>query len=115
MLENHSFDKMLGCFQSMHSDLDGIGPGEPRYNVTPKGDKIYQAEKHNYFMQFDPRHEKAHVLEQIKDGNGGFVKDFASAYPKSKKQDHEYLMGYYRKGFLPALHSLAADFTICDR
>src|SRR5262249_6189815 len=28
--------------------------------------------------------------------------------------ERQYIMGYYGLGFLPALHALARDFTICD-
>ena len=111
MLENHSFDEMLGCFQDTYADLDGVRSGAPRYNLTLKGEKIAQVPKQNYFMRFDPRHEKAHVLEQIKDDNSGFVRDFAKAYPKSTKGDYAQLMGYYPMEFLPALHNKLISLT----
>ncbi|HEY8117829.1 MAG TPA: alkaline phosphatase family protein [Methylophilaceae bacterium] len=116
MLENHSFDEMLGCFQRNYPDLDGIDPeAAPRSNPGPDGKPIAQARKAAYCMPLDPKHEHRNVAKQIADGNTGFVKDFASAYPSSTVKDHSLLMGYYEEGFLPALHALANDFTICDQ
>jgi phospholipase C len=56
-----------------------------------------------------------HVAVQLEDHNGGFVRDFAGSFPQSSPAARQFIMGYYPRGFLPALHALAADFTICDR
>lgn len=66
-------------------------------------------------MQIDPRHEVEHVATQLAGGNAGFVMDFATSYPESTPEVREFIMGYYPRGFLPALHALAEEFTICDR
>ncbi len=41
--------------------------------------------------------------------------DFAQQYPASTVQDRQQIMDYFPADFLPALHSLAHDFTVCDR
>lgn len=45
MLENHSFDQMVGTLQSVHSELDGVDIESPtsRFNLDLLGNKVFQA------------------------------------------------------------------------
>ncbi len=65
-------------------------------------------------MELDPRHETIHVLEQLKDNNSGFVRDFARNYPQSDSAARQQILSYYPLMYLDALHRAARDFTICD-
>ncbi len=66
MLENHSFDQMLGVYQSVYKDLDGIDPAAPpRTNADLSGNPIPQAPTTARSVSPDPLHELAHVLRQI--------------------------------------------------
>ena len=65
-------------------------------------------------MPLDPHHEVEWVAEQLANHNGGFVANFSKMYPQSRHQDRQYVMGYYPADFLPGLHSLAKEFTVCD-
>lgn len=114
MLENHSFDEMLGCYKSIYPHLEGIDKKNPKSNVDAAGLVYTQKPKTSLFMRYDPKHEHVDVMSQIADENSGFIKDFIKAYPKSEKQDRDNIMGYYTRGSLPTLHALADDFTICD-
>lgn len=115
LLENRSFDQMLGCFQAIYPNLDGIDANAPA-RVNSDGVKQYQqvptkAEQ----TPVDPRHEKDRVLNQLKDGNSGFVRDFAEWYGATASDgDRQLIMSYYPHMFLHALHRMARDFTICD-
>jgi phospholipase C len=51
----------------------------------------------------------------LENGNSGFVKDFSQQYPDSTADARQLIMDYYPLDFLPALHSLARRFTVCDR
>src|SRR5579872_827133 len=114
VLENHSFDQMLGCMQELYPELEGVISRPPRQNIDSDG-KIYaQAPTKERQMQFDPHHEVQHVHEQLEGGNSGFVKNFSRMYPDSKPEDRQCVMGYYPLDFLPSLHQLARHFTICD-
>ena len=44
----------------------------------------------------------------------GFVADFVRHHPRSTPEERREVMGYYPRGFLPALHTLAEHFVICD-
>src|SRR5262245_56967857 len=116
MLENRSFDQMLGCFQEKYpTELDGVDPTKPkRWNADPSGKQFFQEPTNDVQTERDPHHETAHVLKQIADNNSGFVRDFAEAYPGSTPQQRQQVMSYYPLMFLDALHRLARDFTICD-
>ncbi|MBI3507715.1 MAG: hypothetical protein HY059_23015 [Proteobacteria bacterium] len=76
MLENHSFDQMLGCFQSVYPKLEGIDPkAPPRVNKDKAGREYKQEPTTERNMTIDPMHEVASVSRQIMHENGGFVRD----------------------------------------
>ena len=115
LLENRSFDQMLGCFQEVYPNLDGIDANAPP-RVNSDGVKQYQQEPtKTEQIPVDPRHETAHVFNQLKDENSGFVRDFAEFYGvTASDDDRKLIMSYYPRMFLHALHRMARDFTICD-
>ncbi len=115
MLENHSFDQMLGCLQAFNPEVDGVDPAHPRVNKDKDGNSFPQKETDELQTKRDPRHAVANVATQLQDGNSGFVLDFSQAYPDSTSDERQEVMGYYGLGKLPALHALAKNFTICDR
>jgi len=114
-LENHSFDQMLGSLSQLFPELDGVLPGAPNRNVDSDGTVYIQMPTEERQMPLDPHHEVQWVAEQLENANGGFVKNFSKMYPQSQHQDRQYVMGYYPVDFLPGLHSLTREFTVCDR
>src|SRR4051794_26046160 len=81
LLENRSFDQMLGCFQATYPELDGIDMNlPPRANEDKEGNEYKQAETKSEQMPVDPPHETHHVLKQLEDNNEGFVLDFQEFY-----------------------------------
>jgi phospholipase C len=113
-LENHSFDQMLGSLKQLYPELEGVTPATPNKNVDSDGTVYLQQVTEERQMPLDPHHEVQWVAEQLQDGNGGFVKNFSKMYPQSQHKDRQYVMGYYPIEFLPGLHSLAKEFTVCD-
>ncbi|MGH2509322.1 MAG: alkaline phosphatase family protein, partial [Ktedonobacteraceae bacterium] len=106
--------QMLGCFKEVYPDLEGIRPNAPGANIDTDGSVYSQAPTTERQMWLDPHHEVPHVRIQLKDGNGGFVRDFSTSYPQSTKEARQFIMGYYPLDSLPALHALGREFTICD-
>src|SRR2546425_978034 len=84
MFENHSFDQMLGCFKEAYLELEGIDPKKPGANLAD-GKEFTQAVTTERQMILDPRHEVNHVLVQMEDHNGGFIKDFIKANKDNKE------------------------------
>ncbi|MDQ6768860.1 MAG: phospholipase [Gemmatimonadota bacterium] len=116
MLENHSFDQMLGCLQDICSDLDGIdSSATPRFNLDLDGTRVLQIPTDEQQFERDPSHETVDVLEQLADGNAGFVQNFHRRLPGNTANDRQDVMSYYPLDFLPALHTLGRHFTVCDR
>jgi phospholipase C len=116
MLENRSFDQMLGAMQEVYPDLDGArAGGQPRSNRDADGQPIEQAPVAVSRMKGDPKHELPNALHQLENQNGNFVMDYAKAYPHSPKEERRQIMAYFPLDALPALHTLAREFTVCDR
>jgi len=66
MLENRSFDQMLGAFQRLYPDLDGIDSDtDARSNFDPNGQAYFQIPNAARVVELDPHHDLASVLRQI--------------------------------------------------
>ena len=115
MMENHSFDQMLGGLKAFDSAIDGVDPQILRSNKDPQGNVFSQNRTTSFQTRFDPKHELPDVLAQLEGLNAGFITNFCKAYPSCTDEDKWQIMGYYPLGSLPALHTLAQHFTVCDR
>ena len=113
LLENRSFDHVLGSLKKANSDVEGVDENAPRENSWI-GQTYKQTPGSTAFLKFDPRHEHEHVVVQLAGGNAGFVADYAQAYPKATRDDYAKIMEYRPLNGLPAIHALAQNFTICD-
>ncbi len=113
ILENHSFDQMLGSLKEAYPELEGVVAGA-NSNVDSDGSEYPQAITTERQMALDPHHEVQNVAEQLQDHNGGFVKNFSRMYPQSTREQRQSVMGYYPLNFLPAIHALAQEYTVCD-
>ncbi|MGH7342017.1 MAG: alkaline phosphatase family protein, partial [Candidatus Rokuibacteriota bacterium] len=115
MLENRSFDHMLGALQAALPEVDGVPPnGPPRVNRDNAGAEYKQLPMRTRRIDPDPGHETPNVLVQLKDNNGGFVVDYSDTHPDSSPAQRAQVMGYYERRDVPALHTLAAQFAVCD-
>jgi phospholipase C len=110
MLENHSFDQMLGCMQEVYSDLDGVDASNPKSNSGVK-----QAPVAKMIVDPDPKHEYADVIFQIDNQCGNFVADYRKSFGSIDAAKLEQVMAYFPLDSLPVLHSLGRNFRICDR
>ena len=116
MLENRSFDHLLGGLSEVIEGLDGVPKeNEPQRSNKTGGRSYIQGVGASRVINYDPKHELEHVLHQLSKGNSGFVDDFARAYPLSQPSDRAEIMKYFANGTLPALHALAKHFVVCDK
>ncbi len=128
MMENRSFDQMLGYLKfSGMPELDGLEPESERdVNEDSEGtpypsrlcDSTEPLEKF-----FDPCHSPDCVREQIADGTmSGFVKSFIKATEERAKRDEgelppelrDLVMRYYNGFHLPVYDHLARTYCVCD-
>ncbi len=115
MMENAAFDRMLGCMTEVHPGLEGVDPAHPHTNPDPDDGAVEQAPTTSRNIDRDPKHYLPNGLAQLAAGsNQGFVSDFANTHPNSTAAERREIMGYYPRGFLPALHTLAEHFVVCD-
>jgi len=119
MLENRSFDHMLGALRQSDSNIDGVDPDHPGVNVdsangnTPRKQTPTAAQF--VAKDFKVPHEFINVTAQIKDGMAHFVDEFRRMNPNAPDTEADQVMAYFKDGDLPALHTLAKSFTVCDR
>ena len=116
MMENHSFDRLLGWTKEQWPNIEGVDPNHPATNPDfPATTKtVAQAQITSRNIANDPGHDLDNVLRQISRKNKGFVSDFAQKYPQAGPGEHKEIMGWYPYGILPALHFLAYNFLVCD-
>ena len=114
LMENRSFDHMLGGLSRVIPEIEGVNSDPPRVNRDAAGKAYPQAPSTTRQTKFDPKHEHPDVVTQLQNGNSGFILDFVQNYPASTEQDRQEIMDYYPADFLPAMHALARDFTVCD-
>ncbi len=115
MLENRSFDQMLGMLQSEMPHLDGVPPtGPPRSNQDRKGRRYLQGAGAPGKVKPDPPHDYPAVVEQLEAANTGFVKSYSHAHPGASQAEQQQVMACYAPDKLPALHALARQFVVCD-
>ncbi|MCI0690496.1 hypothetical protein L0337_00650 [candidate division KSB1 bacterium] len=126
MLENRSFDHMLGFLSLPKSkggrgrnDVDGLKKPED-HKIEYEG-KVYTpqalADEHLNFL-WDPCHEHKCVQQQLANDNRGFVENFATHHHQLVKErpltDPGLIMGYYTARQLPVYDNLAEQFCVCD-
>jgi phospholipase C len=111
MLENNSFDRMLGCMPG----VNGVDLANPRTNPDLAGQPVAQTTTVMRQMKSDPAHDLPDVLQQMVGPNLGFVTNFQNHYSQSQLADWTEVMAYYGVGSLPVLHVLAQSFAVCDQ
>jgi len=111
MMENCSFDRMLGLLPG----VEGVDPASPQTNPDfPSQTPIDQAITTDPNMSLDPEHDLDDCLRQICGPCQGFVADFAQHYPQSTAELRDEIMGYYTPDFLSVLYTLGKSFLTCD-
>jgi phospholipase C len=122
MLENRSFDQMLGDFKTKYPQLNGVDRNNWKSNPDWPGStkRFTQAESRARVLNPGPYHETKNVLAQINKRPGlnqceGFVFDYALSNGVETDAQLQEVMNFYAKGALPALHALAEHYLICDR
>jgi phospholipase C len=113
MMENRSFDHMLG-YLALEGGIPGVDGLRPDMHNEYQGQTfpVHPLTDTTFPGEANPRHDGASVLEQLADSNGGFVRNFAE---KTGASDPGLVMGYYTAEQLPVYDHLARNFTICER
>jgi phospholipase C len=113
MLENRSFDHMLG-YLSLRGQQEVNGLSMDLVNEGPDGRKYHPRRLGNTRIPKgqDPCHSIRCVREQIAGGEmSGFVKNFAATFPD---EDPSVVMGFYSDFDVPVYDYLAHSYCLCD-
>ncbi len=128
MMENRSFDHMLGYLglpggidgidgvQNAHPNFDADGNEYPPYAYGP-GETAFHKPGEPYDESLDPCHGPECVAEQLAEFHGvapgGFVKNFIEQ-KQPPEQWRRLPMGYYTQELVPVYDFLARQFCVCD-
>src|SRR5918912_1717265 len=114
MLENRSFDHMLGylSLEAGRTDVDGLKASMSN-SYKGKAYKVRHLQRTALTKPEDPCHGGACIAEQVSNNMGGFVANFAKSRPTAPHID--LVMGYYNGSDLPVYDHLAREFCVCDR
>jgi phospholipase C len=118
MMENRSFDQMLGYLSlEGRTDIEGLQPGMS----NPFGGRawdIHNLEKTTFLRHEDPNHSGEWVDKQINDGAmNGFVSSYIETRENKEdaaKETNSPVMGYLSGEQLPVYDHLAEHFCVCD-
>jgi len=113
MMENRSFDHMLGYLklEGNRDDVEGLTPGLSNSDGQ-KDYPIHHLDQTALKSSQDPCHSGRCVAEQLQDNNAGFVKNYVDTHRKDPERG--LVMGYYNKKDLPTYDYLAGEFVLCD-
>lgn len=125
MLENRSFDHVLGFAKARDPRIDGLTGGESNADADGARVRVSDDAKWVDDLVVDPSHAIADVARQIygapvdsfafDDGdNDGFVTDFAAQLLVDARQARR-AMACFSPERMPVIHELAASFAVCDR
>lgn len=122
MLENRSFDHMLGFLKSSAYPIDGLNGNETNPDSTGSLVQVSNDAKYVSDLKDDPGHDFISVNEQIFGnsqgaGNGPYMQGFVKSYQAQTGNvvSSRRVMKCFRPGRLPALTTLAREFAVCDR
>jgi phospholipase C len=111
MMENRSFDHMLGYLklEGSNPEVDGLDAG---MSNTYEGNSYAVHRLPGTIFKHDPGHQGDAVAQQLSNHNGGFVTNYASIYAAD---DPALIMGYHNASSVPVYDHLARNFCVCDR
>jgi phospholipase C len=116
MLENRSFDHMLGYLSlgRRGTEVDGLQKGMANEHGG-RSYRIFSLRRTAFTKAQDPCHSGDCVDEQVANGNGGFAANYIETREDPAATDPVVVMGYYDGGQLPIYDFLARHFCVCDR
>jgi phospholipase C len=114
MMENRSFDHMLGYLDLLdgQDEVRGLSHAKPiHYEGQEYGPEYLLSTA--FPKSMDPPHGRAEIARQINGGAmDGFIESFARANDVAEPQR---VMGYYTHRELPVYDHLAHNFLLCDQ
>jgi phospholipase C len=121
MMENRSFDHMLGFLKSPEYPIDGLTGDESNTSSAGVTTKANRSARYSGDLIIDPRHDFWDVSEQLFGTStpapeqtadmSGFVRNYEHYASISAGQ----IMNCFDPAALPVLATLAREYAVCDR
>ena len=123
MMENRSFDHMLGSLALTNPNVDGITPAVvQQFNAPGHSIRSLAGAAFPVITQFplSVGHRHVDVSQQLTGEMRGFVANFKSIHSDQAVLDAagckaDDVLGYYPIGMLPTYEFLAREYAVCDR
>lgn len=119
MMENRSFDHMLGSLMAEDPRINGLTGNETNLDTTNEPAKVKPQAQFQGQLDPDPNHHFPAVNDQLYYGTPGppavpSMQGFVRSYYQERKDvDHSRkIMYYFPKGKLPVLTTLARNFAL---
>lgn len=119
MMENRSFDHMLGALKKDNPDINGLTGDEENVDTRDKPVRVKAQAAFQGQLDPDPNHHYEAVHKQLYLGTpgppaipsmGGFVQSYFDQR-RDVKHSHK-IMNYFRKDKLVVLHTLARNYAV---
>ena len=118
MMENRSFDHMLGSLKQVDPRIDGLTGTESNLDTSGRQALVAPLAQYQSQLDPDPNHDFAPVNQQIFNGGTtanmqGFV---ASYFEQRRDVTHSRkIMYYFKREKLPVLTTLALEYAVFNR
>jgi phospholipase C len=127
MMENRSFDHMLGYLklQGILPEVDGLERTMGNEDAKGTFHRVRVLGRRRIDQKaLDPGHSAADVKEQLEGDMGGFLENFVKAFERNKKEhpppagfkfDPTLVLAYLTGDDVPVYDYLARRYQVCDR
>jgi phospholipase C len=120
MMENHTFDKMLGFLKKGEgltgkefNLVDPLNPNSERVQVSDQAENVTAPDPKHSLRETNIELFGPHGTVQTKDLNGGFVFDYIRTAGGDVETGKKIMQSYAPES-LPVLSALAKEFCLCD-
>jgi phospholipase C len=123
MMENRSFDHLLGFMKSPEYPIDGLDGDELNHDSTGEPVKVDDSANYSGDLSTDPSHDFEDVMEQMfgvrspgpnqEPDMSGFVRNYERFTEKVPRAHN--IMRCFDPMKLPILTALAREYAVCDR
>jgi len=123
MMENRSFDHMLGYLRADDYPIDGLRGDESNTDSSGQAVTVSATARNSGDLTADPSHDFEDVVEQMfgtkapppgrQPDMSGFVRNYERF--ASSRESGARIMRCFDPANLPVLTRLAQEFAVCDR